>query len=44
MTFRKNAGQVLGLIKVTVDGRDLKYVFSDEGFEALDQILNLTTD
>lgn len=44
MTFRKNAGQVLGLINVTVEGRDLEYVFSDQGFEALDQVLNLTTN
>ena len=41
MTFRKNAGQVMGLITVTIDGEVRKYVFNDKGYEELENFLEL---
>jgi len=41
MTFKKNPGQVMGLITATIDGEVRKYVFNDKGYEELDDILEL---
>ena len=35
MTFRKNSGQVMGLITATIDGEVRKYVFNYKGYEPL---------
>ena len=42
MTFKKNPGQVMGLITATINGEVRKYVFNDKGYEALEELLNLT--
>jgi hypothetical protein len=41
MTFRKNSGQVMGLITATIDGEVRKYVFNDKGYEPLEDLLDL---
>ena len=41
MTFRKKAGQVVGLITVKVGGSEKTYVFNDRGYELLDDLLVL---
>ena len=41
MTFKKKPGQVMGLITVTYDGGIRKYVFNDEGYELLEDLLKL---
>ena len=41
MTFRKEPGQVMGMITATIDGEVRKYVFNDKGYEPLKDILNL---
>lgn len=41
MTFQKNAGQVMGLITATVNGEVRKYVFNDQGYEPLEDLLGL---
>ncbi len=41
MTFRKERGQVMGLIKATIHGEIRKYVFTDEGFESMEDLLKL---
>ena len=39
MTFRKEAGQVIGIVTATIDGKEHRYVFTDQGYEALDELL-----
>ncbi len=39
MTFRKKAGQVVGLITVKAEGNEQTYVFNDRGYELLDDLL-----
>ncbi|SFC09997.1 hypothetical protein SAMN04488102_10339 [Alkalibacterium subtropicum] len=41
MTFRKKEGQVMGLVTATVNGEVRKYLFNDEGYEPLDDLLEL---
>ena len=41
MSFRKNAGQVMGLITATINGEVQKYIFNDRGYEPLEEILEL---
>ncbi len=41
MTFRKKAGQVIGLITVKLEGDKRTYVFNDCGYELLDDLLEL---
>jgi hypothetical protein len=41
MTFRKKAGQVMGLITVKAEGDERTYVFNDCGYELLDDLLQL---
>ena len=41
MTFQKNAGQVMGLITATVNGEVRKYVFNEQGYEELEDLLEL---
>lgn len=41
MTFKKNAGQVMGLITATINGEVRKYVFNDKGYEPLEDLLML---
>lgn len=41
MTFQKNEGQVMGLITTTVNGEVRKYVFNDQGYEPLEELLGL---
>jgi len=41
MTFKKNPGQVMGLITVTINGEVRKYVFNDKGYEPLDDLIKL---
>jgi len=41
MTFKKNPGQVMGLITATIDGEVRKYVFNDKGYEPLEDLLDL---
>lgn len=41
MTFRKESGQVVGLITATIHGEVRKYVFTEHGFEVLDDLLRL---
>jgi hypothetical protein len=41
MTFRKNAGQVAGLVTAMVEGALRMYVFTDRGYEELDDLLSL---
>jgi hypothetical protein len=42
MTFQKNPGQVMGLITATINGEVRKYVFTDKGYESIEDLLNLT--
>ncbi|NBG89520.1 hypothetical protein [Isachenkonia alkalipeptolytica] len=42
MTFRKYPGQVVGLITATINGEVQKFVFTDQGYEPLEEILKLT--
>lgn len=44
MTFKKNAGQVMGLITASVGGEVRKYVFTDGGYESLEDLLVLLED
>jgi len=39
MTFRKKAGQVVGLITVKTEGDERTYIFNDRGYELLDDLL-----
>lgn len=39
MTFTKKAGQIMGLISVKSDGDERTYVFNDQGYELLDDLL-----
>lgn len=41
MTIQKHAGQVVGLITATVDGKLRKYIFNDQGYEELEDVLTL---
>jgi len=41
MTFKKNPGQVMGLITATINGEVRKYVFDDKGYEPLEDLLDL---
>lgn len=41
MTFRKNEGQVMGLITATVNGEVRKYIFNYQGYELLDDLMGL---
>lgn len=41
MTFKKNTGQVMGLITATINGEVQKYVFNDKGYEPLEDLLKL---
>jgi len=41
MAFQKNEGQVMGLITATVNGEVRKYVFNDQGYEPLEDLLVL---
>lgn len=41
MTFKKNPGQVMGLITATINGEVQKYVFNDKGCEPLEDLLKL---
>ena len=41
MTFQKSPGQVMGLITATVNGEVHKYVFNDQGYESLEDLLEL---
>lgn len=41
MTFQKNAGQVMGLITATVNGEVRKYIFNDQGYEKLGDLMQL---
>ena len=44
MTFQKNAGQVIGLITATVEGEVRKFVFNDQGYESLTDLLKLSEE
>ncbi|MBE0451887.1 MAG: hypothetical protein IBX70_13755 [Clostridia bacterium] len=44
MTFKKNAGQVIGLITADVGGEVRRYVFTDDGYESLEDVLELLED
>ena len=44
MTFRKNPGQVMGLITATIDGEVRKYVFNDKGYEPLEDLIDLAEE
>lgn len=39
MTFKKDSGQVMGLITATVNGEVRNYIFNDQGYEVLDDLL-----
>lgn len=41
MTFRKNIGQIMGLITATINGEVRKYVFNEKGYEQLEDLLKL---
>lgn len=43
MTFRKNSGQVVGVITVDIKSEDRKltYIFNENGYELLDDLLEL---
>ncbi len=41
MTFKKKAGQVMGLITVKIEGEERTYIFNDRGYELLDDLLQL---
>ena len=41
MTFKKNSGQVMGLITATINGEVRNYVFNDKGYEPLEDLLKL---
>ncbi len=41
MTFKKKSGQVVGMITATVDGEVKRYVFNENGYEDLDELLML---
>ena len=41
MTFKKNTGQVMGLITATINCEVQKYVFNDKGYEPLEDLLKL---
>ncbi|MGP4073245.1 hypothetical protein ACTWQB_11900 [Piscibacillus sp. B03] len=41
MTFRKEAGQVFGMITATVEGHVKKYVFNERGYESMDDLERL---
>ncbi len=42
MTFKKRSGQVMGLITATVNGDVRKYIFNDQGYEELEDLLELS--
>ncbi len=41
MSFRKKAGQMIGLITVEVNDEMQRYVFNGEGYEKLEDLLKL---
>jgi hypothetical protein len=41
MTFKKEPGQVMGLITATINGEVQKYVFNDKGYEPLEDQIKL---
>lgn len=41
MTFKKKSGQVVGMITATVDGEMKRYVFNENGYENLDELMML---
>ena len=41
MTFKKNAGQVFGVITVKINNEERIYVFNDRGYECLDDLMKL---
>lgn len=44
MTFLKNAGQVMGIITATVNGEVRKYVFNDQGYEEIENLLKMVEE
>ncbi len=41
MTFRKKAGQVMGVITAKVNGKERTYIFNQYGYELLEDLLLL---
>lgn len=41
MTFQKNPAQMMGLITAIINGEVRKYVFTDKGYESLEDLLKL---
>ena len=43
MTFKKKSGGVMGVISVNIknEDRELVYIFNDQGYESLDDLLEL---
>ena len=39
MTFRKKAGQVMGVITAKVNGKEQTYIFNQYGYEPLEDLL-----
>lgn len=39
MTFKKDSGQVMGLVTAKIDEKVHKYIFNDQGYELLDDLL-----
>jgi len=39
MTFKKDSGQVMGLVTAKIDEKAYKYIFNDQGYETLDDLL-----
>ncbi len=41
MTFRKKAGQVMGVITAKTGEDEMTYIFNDRGYELLDDLMQL---
>jgi hypothetical protein len=41
MTFKKNPGQIMGLITATINSEVRKYVSNDKGYEPLEDLISL---
>lgn len=39
IAFKKKSGQVMGLVTATFDGEVKRYVFNDQGYELLDDLI-----
>ncbi len=39
MVFKKDSGQVMGLVTAMVDGKVYKYIFNEQGYERLGDLL-----